>query len=94
MQRQSLSTSPQGPLPSQSPSNGYVGKPAPHPILLLSVTFCGMEYLLDHSLWVSYPGCVPDQPLAHSLAGRKRNREGLNAVLALLSNSESPCALS
>lgn len=36
----------------------------PRPVLLLSVTLCGMEHLLGHSLWVSYPGGVP---LAHPL---------------------------
>jgi len=50
--------------------------------------WCGISF---GSVGVSRPGSVPSQPLAYPqltcCGGRVRNKEGLDAVQALLSNS-------
>lgn len=54
------------------------------PILLLSKMLWGMEYLFG-----SFRSAVSLSFLTHLLRGHSRYREGLDAMEALLSNSES-----
>lgn len=84
MQRHSLTTTTIRSMPSQSPSNGYVGKnSSPLPaVSLLSMMPCDMEYLFGHfgsvAPAVSNLGVLPSP---HVLTERlERNKEGVHFV--------------